>query len=96
MEDNDARITIGFHYEDEYGNVYDSKSAVEVFHSLGETELDMLFEMFNTFLKQIGYVRRNDCLLKEDLTEEELWKVEEFVEELRNPSEPESEEGEDD
>ena len=61
--------TIGFEYDDHQGGVYSAKSSWRT-----EENKYLLFdlgEQFNTFLKQIGFVRHNDYLLMEDLTEDE-------------------------
>ena len=43
-----------------------------------------LGEYFNTFLKQIGYIRNNDLLFMEDITEEEYDALQSYLEEYRS------------
>ncbi|MEG1882296.1 MAG: hypothetical protein RR224_01075 [Clostridia bacterium] len=81
QEDN--KITVKFELTNEFGSHYIQESHFEVFHSLGDTELDCIGEQFNVFLKQIGYVRKNDYMLMEDLTEEEVEALADYLDEIR-------------
>lgn len=81
---DEPKIKIGFTHTDEFGNTYSASSEVEVFASLGEKELEVIGEQLNIFLKQIGYVRHNDNILMEDLTDEELEALYDYLQELRN------------
>lgn len=78
------KIRIRFELVDENGNRYCSDSAVEVFRDLGETDLDVIGEQFNVFLKQCGYYRKNDHIFMEDITEEEYDALSDYLNELRN------------
>ncbi len=80
-------IKIGFSYEDKFGNAYEASSKVGVFESLGDTELNVIGEQFNIFLRQIGYIRPHDNILMEDLTEEELEALGDYLTEFRSKSE---------
>lgn len=82
MEEN--KIKIKFELTDENGNNFINDSTVEVFHSLGETDLDVIGTQLNTFLKQCGYVRKNDYIFMEDITEEEYDVLADCLHELRN------------
>lgn len=84
---NEPKIKIGFSYEDEFGNTYEASSKVEVFESLGETSLGVIGEQLNIFLKQIGFVRPNDNIFMEDLTDDELELIIDYLEEIRSESE---------
>lgn len=86
---DEPKIKIGFSYEDEFGNTYEASSDIEIFKSLGETNLDIIGERFNVFLKQIGFVRHNDNILMEDLTDDELELLSDYLDELRSKSEDE-------
>ena len=77
------KLTIGFHLVDECGNEFSSESTLEVFHDLGDTDLSVIGEQFNSFLKQCGYVRYNDHILMEDLTDVEHDALVDFLEDLR-------------
>lgn len=81
---DEPKIKIGFTHTDEFGNEYSASSEGEVFESLGETKLDVIGTQFNVFLRQIGYIRRNDNILMEDLTEDELEALYDYLQELRN------------
>ena len=85
----DPKIKIGFSFEDEFGNSYEAASKVEVFESLGETELSAIGERLNIFLKQIGFVRKNDNIFMEDLTDDEFEAISDYLHELRDQSEGE-------
>ena len=78
------KIRIRFELTDEGGNNYISESSVEVFHSLGDTELDTIGEQLNVFLRQCGYVRKNDNIFMEDVTDEEYEALADYLAELRN------------
>ena len=83
----EPRIKIGFTLTDHFGNEYSATSNVEVFESLGERDLDVIGEQLNTLLRQIGYIRSRDCMLLEDLTEEELEALYDYLQELRDGAE---------
>lgn len=83
----EPRIKIGFALTDQLGNEYSATSNVEVFESLGESDLDVIGEQFNTFLRQIGYIRNRGCMLMEDLTEEEHDALCNCLQNLRNTNE---------
>ena len=79
----DNKITIGFNLENEFGEKYSQSSSVEVFTDFGETDLSVIGEQLNCFLKQCGYIRRNDHILMQDVTEDELEALEDYLCELR-------------
>lgn len=81
---DEPKIKIGFTHTDEFGNEYSASSDVEVFTSLDESELDVIGRQLNVFLRQIGYVRHNDNILMEDLSDEELEALYDYLQELRN------------
>ena len=83
METENGKIEIGFHFVDPYGNAYDSSSNVEVFYDLGDTELSVIGDKLNVFLRQCGYYRANDHILLNDLTDEEYSLVEDYLFEIR-------------
>ncbi len=77
MENN--KITIGFHFEDEFGDSYDSTSKVEVRTDIGDTELSVIGEQLNAFLSQAGYIRKNGNIFMEDLSDDEYDAVAGFL-----------------
>ena len=79
----DNKITIGFRLEDEFGNKYSQESTFEVFTSLGDRDIDMIGGQLNCFLKQCGYIRRNDNIFMEDITDEEYEALADYLMELR-------------
>lgn len=82
MEDN--KITIRFELTDEFKNHYAAESTVEVFESFGETEIDAIGEQLNIFLRQCGYIRKNDCIFMEDITEEEYDALASYLNTMRD------------
>lgn len=82
-EEEDPVVTIGFSYVDEYGNEFEQKSKVMVLESCGDTILEEMGDQLNSFLSQIGYIRTNNYMYMNDLTERELHLVERYVKKLR-------------
>ena len=68
----EPRIELEFRLVDEFGNEFGAISNVEVFESLGEKSLEVIGRQFNTFLKQVGYPRKRDNIMMDDLTDDEL------------------------
>ena len=93
MEES-AKIKIGFTYPDHFGSEYSASSFVEVFDSLGETDLDVIGRQLNAFLIQIGYLRENDCMLMDDLTEDECNELHSYLMDLRERNNENDEEQE--
>lgn len=77
-------IKIGFTYEDELGEEFSASSSRQIFEDLGEAPLDIISEQLNIFLKQIGFVRRNEYILMDDLTADEYDALKDYLEQLRN------------
>jgi hypothetical protein len=53
------------------GGHYVQGSQFEIFYDSGESEIDRIGEQLDMFLKQVGYVRKNDLIFMEDVSEEE-------------------------
>lgn len=77
------KLCIGFHLENNFGNNYEMESTVGIYTEFGETELSVIGEQLNCFLKQCGYVRSNDYIFMADVTEVELEALADYLEELR-------------
>ena len=77
-------ITIGFRYIDEFNNEYEATTKID---PLGENELMLIGQQLNSFLRQVTYHRPNDNIYMEDLTQEEVELVDEYVWKLRNHEE---------
>ena len=71
---------MGLHTQNEFGDSYEAKST---FMPTDCGELYDLGGAFNNFLRQLGFIRKNECMLMEDLTENELDAVTEFLSDLR-------------
>ena len=84
MYENDHLITVGFHYVSELGHEFKAESKTTYIPEFGETELSMIGGCLNAFLRQIGFYRRNDWMLMEDLTEEEYDALTDYLQELRH------------
>lgn len=74
------KITVEFAYTNEFGDNYEAKST---FMPTDAGELEDLGGAFNNFLRQLGFIRKNEHILMKDLTEDELDAVEEFLNDLR-------------
>jgi hypothetical protein len=77
------RITIGFKMEHRE-NKYKAESTFELYEG---SILDELGEAFNTFLKQVGYIRKNDFIFMKDVSLEELDALDDYLTELRESEE---------
>lgn len=79
----ESKIKIGFTFTDRFGNEYSATSEVEMFDSLGYSEVDAIGDKLNVFLRQLGYPRNNDNILMEDLTDEEHEALLDYLYEIR-------------
>lgn len=86
MEERD-KIEIGFTFTDLYGNTYSSTSLVEPFYDLGDSDEMIIGEKLNCFLKQCGYLRNNDMIYMESVTEEEVQYLDDCLCEYREKEE---------
>ncbi len=77
------KVTIGFEYTNEFGDHYEAKSTFMPSDYEDGGELNDMGEAFNNFLRQMGFIRHNDYILMQDLTEDELEAVESFLSDLR-------------
>ena len=57
------KLTIGFNLETEFGDKYSQYSTMSVCYDLGDTDLSVIGDQLNCFLKQCGYIRSNDHML---------------------------------
>lgn len=87
MAENQNKLTIGFNFENEFGDKFSATTTAQVFNDLGETDIDFIGDQLNIFLKQCGYARKNDHIFMEDVTEEEWVALADYLEELRRSKE---------
>ncbi len=80
---NENKVTVGFTFTNEFGDHYSQESKFEVFLDMGENEIDRIGEQLNVFLKQIGYIRKNDLIFMEDVTPEEFEALSDFLDDYR-------------
>lgn len=80
---NEEKITVRFELTNEFGDHYAQESKFEVFRDLGENDIDRIGEMLNVFLKQAGYIRKNDLIFMEDVTADEFEALADFLEDFR-------------
>lgn len=78
------KITIGFRFTNEFGDDFSSDSTVSVYEEIGDTELSTIVQAFNQFLRQIGYIRKNENMYERDLTDEEYDAVDNLITDMRN------------
>lgn len=77
-------ITIGFSLStNAYDGKYILKSQIPIYYEAGNTPIEEIFSQFNIFLKQAGYVRPNDYILTDSLTEDEREELEYHLSEYR-------------
>ena len=81
---NDEKITIKFELTNEFGDHFIQESTLEVFKDLGENDIDRIGELLNVFLKQAGYIRKNDYIFMEDVTAEEFDALTDFLDDYRS------------
>lgn len=67
------------------------KSNREVYCDLGETEMSVIGEFINNFMRAAGYIFNNDYIYMESLTEDELDYLDFCLNEYRSRGEEESE-----
>lgn len=70
-------VNIGFEFTNTFGSYFNQSSDIQLFERTDE--ICEIGEKLNIFLRQIGYPRRNDYIFMEDLTEEELEAVADFL-----------------
>ena len=83
MVENQNKMTIGFILESERGDKFSATTTADVCRHLGDTDIDFIGEQLNAFLKQCGYIRENDYIFMEDVTEEECMALADYLAELR-------------
>lgn len=81
MSENEIKIR--FELETALGGRYVQESQFEVFTDLGDTEIDCIGEQLNVFLKQAGYIRENDYIFMESVSEEEREALDDYLRSLR-------------
>lgn len=74
------QIVIKFELEHYIGESYKAESTLTISPEFGDTEIGLMGNQFNIFLKQCGYNRERDYLFMEDVTEEERDALSEFLE----------------
>ena len=79
----DGKVTVGFSFENEFGDKFSQSSTFEIAYDCGENDADKLGMQFNNFLRQCGYFRSNDYIFMEDVTEEERDALSQYLYELR-------------
>lgn len=80
MEQN-SKITIGFELTDQWGQHYKAESYVELFDDYDE--LVAIYDKFNIFLNQAGFIRNRGGIFTKDVTIEEAEALEDFLEDYR-------------
>ena len=83
MIENQNRPTIGFNFENEFGDKFSSTTTVGLHSGQDFADIDLIGRQLNIFLRQCGYYRKNDCILMEDVTEEERETLANCLAELR-------------
>lgn len=81
-------ITIKFELTSSIGEHYAAESTINVFYDL-ESELDVIGQQLNAFLRQAGYTRPHDCIMMESITDEEYADLLQYLDELRSKNKEE-------
>ncbi len=66
---------------------YEARSDFDVFYDEGETQVTEIGKALNAFLRQCGYVRQNDRIFMESVTEDECEYLDSALAEYRNKEE---------
>lgn len=82
MNESTGKIKIGFTYVDEFGNTWSSESQESLSDEFGS--LDIIGRQFDTFLRQVGYIRNGDTVFMESVTDEEYEVLHTALENYRN------------
>lgn len=77
------KFTICFECENEFGSHFKQESTVELFPDIGVGELDVIGEQLNTFLRQMGFIRKHDLIFMDSVTEEEQELLGDYLDSLR-------------
>ena len=85
----DGKITVGFSFENEFGDKFSQSSTFDIAYDCGENDADKFGMQFNNFLRQCGYFRNNDYIFMEDVTEEEKDALSQYLYELRRKNKEE-------
>lgn len=83
----DKKITISFGLVDELGNEYSATSKTKTFEDLGMGDMEIIGEQLNNFLRQCGYIRKNDCIFMDDVSEDEYDAIADFLANYRSERE---------
>lgn len=79
----DCILTIGFSLEStEIAGCYEAKSKVPIFRDFDD-ELSVIGQQLVCFLRQAGYVMKNDYLYMDSITADEYEAIDEFLKEIR-------------
>lgn len=78
-----GKITVGFRYADSFDNSFSSNSTIDMSGNVYESDIEYIGEQLNNFLRQCGYVRKNDFIFMEDVNEEEYMVLTDCLTELR-------------
>lgn len=74
--------------ENDFTSLTDHK---EVYYSLGETEMSVIGQFINNFMRAVGYNFNNEYIYMESVTEDELDYLDFCLNEYRSRGEEESE-----
>lgn len=80
---DEHKIEIGFRFKNEFGERFEATSEFTIYDDVSYSEIDEVGIKFNDFLRQVGYVRQNDLIFMEDITEDEYDALSCFLDEYR-------------
>ena len=84
MTNNQNKVTIGFNFENEFGDKFSATTSIVVPDvSFYRSDIDLIGKQLNVFLRQCGYTRQNDFIFMEDVNEEEYEALADYLSEFR-------------
>lgn len=89
MKEDKNILTIGFNFENEFGDRFSATTTSQVFNDF-EKDVDFIGDQLNVFLKQCGYSRKNNHIFMEDITEDEYDAISDFLQDLRESKQKET------
>lgn len=76
-----TNITIGFRFVNEFGESFNAESSVSPTDFFDD--IDLIGQKLNCFLRQVGFCRQNNNILMNDLSDDELEALSDYLEEYR-------------
>ena len=79
----DKKMTIGFELTDQYNNHFKAESTIPVYESDATYIQGLIGEQLSAFLSQAGYIRERGYIFMDDVSEDEIVALEDFLMQMR-------------